>query len=77
MSTPRLARVFRSKERWMKLAYFPNALRHNPGFVLRNGPKMLKYTFRGCTLRTLLRLEDERTAFRRYRELRAAERAYI
>jgi len=65
------------KERWMKLAYFPNALRHNPGFVLRNGPKMLKYTFRGCTLRTLLRLEDERTAFRRYRELRAAERAYI
>jgi radical SAM superfamily enzyme YgiQ (UPF0313 family) len=65
------------KERWIKLAYFPNALRHSPGFVLRNGPKMLKYTFRGCNLRTLLGLEDERVAFRRYRELRAAERAYI
>jgi len=65
------------KERWIKLAYFPNALRHSPGFVLRNGPKMLAHTFRGCTLRTLLGLEDERTAFQRYRELRAAERLYI
>ena len=65
------------KERWMKLAYFPNALRHSPGFVLRNGPKMLAHTFRGCNLRTLLGLEDERAAFRRYRELRAAERVYI
>ena len=65
------------KERWMKLAYFPNALRHSPGFVLRHGPKMLAHTFRGCNLRTLLGLEDERVAFRRYRELRAAERVYI
>lgn len=65
------------KERWMKLAYFPNALRHSPGFVLRNGAKMLAHTFRGCKLRTFLGLEDERVAFRRYRELRAAERAYI
>jgi radical SAM superfamily enzyme YgiQ (UPF0313 family) len=65
------------KERWIKLAYFPNALRHSPGFVLRNGPRMLKHTFRGCTLRTLLGLEDERVAFRRYRELRAAERVYV
>jgi radical SAM superfamily enzyme YgiQ (UPF0313 family) len=65
------------KERWIKLAYFPQALRQNPGFVLRNGPKMLKHTFRGCTLRTLLGLEDERVAFQRYRELRAAERVYV
>ena len=65
------------KERWMKLAYFPNALRHSPGFVLRNGAKMLAHTFRGCSLRTLLGLEDERVAFRRYREIRAAERVYI
>ncbi|HZR28287.1 MAG TPA: radical SAM protein [Terriglobales bacterium] len=65
------------KERWIKLAYFPNALRHSPGFVLRNSAKMLAHVFRGCTLRTLLGLEDERVAFQRYRELRAAERAYI
>ena len=65
------------KERWIKLAYFPNALRHSPRFVLRNSTKMLAHLFRGCTLRTLLGLEDERVAFRRYRALRAAERAYI
>jgi radical SAM superfamily enzyme YgiQ (UPF0313 family) len=65
------------KERWLKLAHFPKALRYSPGFVLRNGLKMLAHTFRGCTLRTLLGMEDERAAFRRYRARRAAERAYL
>jgi radical SAM superfamily enzyme YgiQ (UPF0313 family) len=64
-------------ERWMKVAHFPVALVRNPKFVLRQGFKMLLHTFRGCTLRTLLGIEDERKAFARYRAIRSAERAYI
>jgi radical SAM superfamily enzyme YgiQ (UPF0313 family) len=64
-------------ERWMKLRHLPMALRRAPWFALRHGWKMLAHTFRGSTLRSLLGLEDERLAFRRYRALRAAERVYI
>jgi radical SAM superfamily enzyme YgiQ (UPF0313 family) len=64
-------------ERWMKLRHLPAALRHSPGFVLRNGVKMLAHTFRGNTLKSLLGLEDEHQAFDRYRAIRKAERAYI
>lgn len=64
-------------ERWMKLRHMPRALAHDPLFVLRNAPRMFAHTFRGSTLRTFLGLEDEREAFRRYRSLRAAERAYL
>ena len=64
-------------ERWMKLAHFPIALVRNPKFVLKQGRKMLLHTFRGCTWRTLLGLEDERKAFARYRAIRARERAYV
>ncbi len=65
------------EERWMKLRHFPIAARHSPRFVLRHGWKMLGHTFRGCTWRTLLGLEAEKTAFQRYRELRRRERAYL
>jgi radical SAM superfamily enzyme YgiQ (UPF0313 family) len=65
------------KERWMKLAHFPKAVWQSPGFVFRHGLKMLKHTFRGCTMRTLLGLENEREAFRRYCALRAQEREYV
>jgi anaerobic magnesium-protoporphyrin IX monomethyl ester cyclase len=65
------------KERWMKLAHFPKAIWQSPGFVFRHGFKMLKHTFRGCTLRTLLGLEDEREAFRRYCAIRVQEREYV
>jgi anaerobic magnesium-protoporphyrin IX monomethyl ester cyclase len=65
------------KERWMKLAHFPVALRRSPGFVLRHGLEMLAHTFRGSNLRTFLRLESDRTAFERYRSIRAAEREYV
>jgi radical SAM superfamily enzyme YgiQ (UPF0313 family) len=65
------------EERWMKLAHFPKAVWRSPGFVFRNGLKMLKHTFRGCSVRTLLRLEDERKAFSRYCAIRAQEREYI
>jgi radical SAM superfamily enzyme YgiQ (UPF0313 family) len=65
------------RERWMKLRHFPVVAAHSPGFALRNGLRMLAHTFRGCTLRTLIGLEDERRAFERYREIRRAERAYL
>ena len=64
-------------ERWMKLSHFPIVLVRNPGFVLKHGMKMLLHTFRGCTWRTLLGLEDERKAFERYRAIRKQERAYM
>jgi radical SAM superfamily enzyme YgiQ (UPF0313 family) len=64
-------------ERWMKMAHFPIALFRNPRFVLKQGFKMMLHTFRGCTLRTLLRLEDEHKAFQRYRDIRRQERVYI
>jgi hypothetical protein len=65
------------KERWMKVAHFPRALWQAPGFVFRHGIQMLAHTFRGCTWRTLLGLEDEREAFLRYRALRKLEREYV
>ncbi len=61
-------------ERWMKTRHFPVALRHSPGFCLRHGHRMIGHTFRGCSWRTILGLEDERKAFERYRRIRAAER---
>ena len=64
-------------ERWMKLRHLPRALVHSPWFGLRHGAKMLRHTFRGSTLRSLLGVEDERRAFARYRALRKAERAYV
>ncbi|HSL23185.1 MAG TPA: radical SAM protein, partial [Vicinamibacterales bacterium] len=64
-------------ERWMKSRYFPTVLRHDPGFVLRHGRRMFAHTFRGCRLRTLLGLEDERLAFARYKAIRRRERNYL
>jgi hypothetical protein len=61
-------------ERWMKMRHFPKALLHSPGFCFRHGAAMIRHTFRGCTWRTLLGLEDERVAFARYRRIRAEER---
>ena len=65
------------RERWMKMKHFPRAVWQSPGFVFRNGYKMLAHTFRGCTWRTFLALEDEREAFYRYRAIRALEREYL
>jgi radical SAM superfamily enzyme YgiQ (UPF0313 family) len=64
-------------ERWMKLRHLPVVLAHDPGFVLRNGPRMLAHTFRGSTWRSAIGLESDRDVFRRYRSIRAAERNYI
>jgi len=64
-------------DRWIKLKHLPVALIHTPLFALRNGLKMLRYTFRGTTIRSILGLEDERKSFERYRALRRAERVYL
>ena len=64
-------------ERWIKLRHMPVVLVHNPWFVLRNAFKMFGHTFRGCSFKTLMGLEDEHRAFERYRSLRTEERLYI
>ena len=64
-------------ERWMKVRHIPAVFRHDPGFVLRNGRRMLAHTFRGSTWRSALGLEDSRAVFRRYRAIRAREREYV
>jgi radical SAM superfamily enzyme YgiQ (UPF0313 family) len=64
-------------ERWMKVRHMPAVFRHDPGFVARNGWRMLRHTFRGSRLRTWIGLEDERRAFERYRAIRHAERESI
>jgi radical SAM superfamily enzyme YgiQ (UPF0313 family) len=64
-------------ERWMKVRHLPRVLRDYPGFVLRNGPRMLAHTFRGSTWRSLVGLESDRDVFRRYKAMRAAERQYL
>jgi radical SAM superfamily enzyme YgiQ (UPF0313 family) len=57
-------------DRWMKVAHMPAAFRHSPGFVMRNGLKMLAHTFTGTTLKSMLGLENERAVFERYRTSR-------
>ncbi len=64
-------------ERWIKLRHFPKALARSPLFILRHGRRMLAHTFRGSSWKSLLRLEDERKAFARYRSIRKAERVYL
>src|SRR5712692_1814734 len=64
-------------ERWMKVRHMPSALFHDPWFVLRNAPQMLTHTFRGCTLRSVLGLEDQRRAFERYKAIRHQERELV
>ncbi len=64
-------------ERWMKVRHLPPVFRHDPAFVLRNGLRMLRHTFRGSTWRSALGLEDDRQVFRRYKAIRRAEREYV
>ena len=64
-------------ERWMKLRHFPVALRHSPGFCLRHGPAMVAHTFRGARWKYWVGMESDRDVFRRYRQIRKAEREYL
>ncbi len=61
-------------ERWMKLRHFWPTLSHSPGFVLKHGPAMLRHTFRGSSLRSILGLETDRQVFTRYQAIRRMER---
>ena len=61
-------------ERWMKLRHFWPTLSHSPGFVLKHGPAMLRHTFRGSSLRSILGLETDRQVFKRYQAIRRVER---
>ena len=64
-------------ERWMKLNHLPVAFRHSPGFVLRHGLQMLKHTFTGTTLRSIVGLESDRVVFERFRTQRLSEKNYV
>jgi radical SAM superfamily enzyme YgiQ (UPF0313 family) len=64
-------------ERWMKVRHMPPVFAHDPGFILRNGPQMLRHTFRGTSIKTWLGLETQRDAFKRYRAIRKREREYV
>ena len=64
-------------ERWMKLRHFWPVMAHDPLFTLRHGAAMLRHTFRGSTLRSMLGFESEWRVFERYRAIRRAEREYL
>jgi hypothetical protein len=64
-------------ERWMKTRHMPATFLHDPWFVLRHAREMAAHTFRGCTLGSMLGLEDDRKAFERYQAIRRQERAYV
>jgi radical SAM superfamily enzyme YgiQ (UPF0313 family) len=64
-------------ERGIKSRHMPAAFLRSPLFILRNMHRMFSHTYRGCTLKTFLGLEDDHAAFTRYRALRVTERAYL
>ena len=64
-------------ERWMKTRHMPAVIARYSRFVLRNWLKMMRHTFRGTSWKTWLRLESERDAFRRYKDIRRREREYF
>jgi radical SAM superfamily enzyme YgiQ (UPF0313 family) len=64
-------------ERWMKLRHIGPVFAHSPLFVLRNGLSMLRHTFRGSSLRSLVGIESARQVFARYQAIRRAERDYL
>jgi len=64
-------------ERWMKVRHLPAVLRHDPGFVVRYGRRMLAHTFRGSNWKSVLGLESSLTVFRRYKTIRDRERKYL
>jgi len=64
-------------ERWMKVHHLPAVLRHDPGFVVRYGRRMLAHTFRGSNWKSVLGLESSMTVFRRYKAIRDRERKYL
>jgi anaerobic magnesium-protoporphyrin IX monomethyl ester cyclase len=64
-------------ERWIKLRHMGAAVLHDPWFIIRHAPQMLAHTFRGCSVRSLVGLEDQRNAFESYKAIRREEREYL
>src|SRR5262245_55931607 len=62
-------------DRWMKLKHMPAALRHSPWFVLRTARAMMRHTFAGTSVRSILGLESDRAVFERFRAIRREQRA--
>ena len=62
-------------DRWMKTRHMPAAFAHSPWFVIKNARRMLRHTFAGTTLRSMVGLESDRAVFARYRAIRRRERA--
>jgi len=61
-------------ERWMKLRHLPATFLHSPMFVVRHGLDMMRYTFAGTTIRSILGLDSEHAVFDRYRRARRGQR---
>jgi anaerobic magnesium-protoporphyrin IX monomethyl ester cyclase len=61
-------------ERWIKLGHLPAAFAHSPGFIIRHGAEMLRHTFAGSSLRSMLGFENDATVFDRFRQHRRLER---
>jgi len=64
-------------ERWMKLSHMPATFRHSPGYVMRHGLEMLRHTFTGTTMRSLIGLEDDHAVFERFRQDRRRRREQL
>jgi radical SAM superfamily enzyme YgiQ (UPF0313 family) len=61
-------------ERWMKLGHLPAAFAHSPAFILRHGAQMLRHTFAGSSLGSMLGFDSDITVFERFRKHRRLER---
>ena len=64
-------------ERWIKVKHLPAAFVHSPRFALRHSLAMLRHTFAGTRVRSMLGMEAQRAVFERYREERRRQRAYV
>jgi radical SAM superfamily enzyme YgiQ (UPF0313 family) len=64
-------------ERWIKVKHLPAAFVHSPRFVLRHSLAMMKHTFAGTRLRSMLGMEPQQAVFERYRQDRRRQRVYV
>jgi radical SAM superfamily enzyme YgiQ (UPF0313 family) len=64
-------------ERWIKVKHLPAAFAHSPRFVLRHSLAMMKHTFAGTRVRSMLGMEPQRAVFERYRQDRRRQRVYV
>ena len=64
-------------ERWMKLRHLPATFFHSPLFVVQHGAAMMRHTFAGTNVRSVLGLDRPRTVFERFREARRRERRSV